>query len=308
MNSLDTMEVGIRSQLQDHANIRIFKPRKNCLFVGSGDSFAVSLAAEYASGFRTRSFHPEDILYNPCVVDCRVVYFVSVSGRTKANIRAARAATNRGSRTVAVTASPDSPLAASCDRVIQIKYSKESVSTAGTASFFTTLFTCLSLATDIAIPASVGKLFALAEKEADEFAKRLQSVTGSFYILANGILFPIAMYGALKLNEVIGAKAHACSLEEFCHSPLFSVTKRDAVMTMGSENDRAKVLATKLSQRGFTSIHVDLAGQGWVNDVLHCTFLVQLLALKLARQKGLKDCYFIRNRDLLDLSSELIYD
>jgi Predicted phosphosugar isomerases len=135
MNSLDAMEIGIRSQLQDHVNIRIFKPRKNCLFVGSGDSFAASLAAEYASGFRARCFHPEDILYNPSIVDRRVVYFVSVSGRTKANILAARAAMNRGSRTVAVTASPDSPLAASCDRVIRIKYRKESVSTAGTVSF-----------------------------------------------------------------------------------------------------------------------------------------------------------------------------
>ena len=56
----------------------------------------------------------------------------------------------------------------------------------------------------------------------------------SYFILADGILFPVALYGAMKLNEVIGARAVAYPAEEFCHSPIFSITKKDAILILGT--------------------------------------------------------------------------
>jgi fructoselysine-6-P-deglycase FrlB-like protein len=238
VNSIEAMELEVISQLEKLPSSWLPKQEKNCLFVGSGDSFAACLAAQHASGFKALCCLPHDLVANPSIAADRVVYFVSISGRTKANILAARAARKYGSETVAVTSNPESPLAETCDDLLKIKYDRTSVTTAGTISFTLSLMTCLSLVMDVQTPKNLNALFAQAERHARAFARRKQASVQSYYILGNAILLPIAVYGALKLNEVIGAKALAYSTEEFCHSPLFSIEERDAILILGSESDK----------------------------------------------------------------------
>ena len=287
--------------------LKLQKTNERCLFVGAGDSYSASLAAHYASGQVALCCHPLDLVENPSISDGRVVYLVSISGRTKANILAAKVARKKGALTVAVTANEESPLAKSCDQVIKLNYRKAAASTAGTISFTSSLLTCLSLVLDVKIPRGLSRLLKLAEKQADDIVSYMGPAEQTWFILGNGILFPIAVYGALKLNEVIGRKAIAYPVEEFCHSPLFSIGRKDAIVTPGHLDDGSESLAQRLSHEGFSSSYVRISNQSLLESLLHSTFLVQLLALGIAQKKRIKECYFLRNRSLLSVSSDFIY-
>ena len=299
------MESEINSQPQKLQNIPLQEHDTKCLMVGAGDSFAASLAAQYASGNRILCCHPLDLVANPSLADGRLVYLVSISGKTKANVLAAKSAKMRGLRTVAITAKPESPLAASCDDVIEIKYERAPIVTAGTISFTLSLLVCLSLATDLRIPKNLNLLLALAEKEASAFVRLRKFVTNPYFILGNGALFSIATYGTLKINEVIGAKALAYPTEEFCHSPIFSIGRKDAVVILGSGSDVS--LSRRLEREGYNSILVQNRHEDMLQNLLYFTFFVQFLALKLAQKLNLKECYFLANKPLLGVSSDFIY-
>lgn len=116
------------------------------------------------------------------------------------------------------------------------------------------------------------------------------------------------MYGALKFNEVFGAKAMAYPAEEFCHSPLFSIKETDQAIVLGGEDDddNSRKLSKRLNEEGFSSVHVGFKRTG-IELLLQATFFVQLFVLKLAQKYGLTNCYFLRNKKLLRVSSDFIY-
>ena len=185
MNSIDAMESEIRFQLEDLPLVKSYKADKNCLFVGSGDSYAACLVAQYASGNRALSCYPLDLLENPSIADGRVVYAVSVSGKTRANILAIKAAKKRGIHTVAITANPDSPLASACDEVIVMRYRRAPIITAGTISFAANVITCLSIATKVKFPMCISSLLTVAEKQADDVVGAISSSEKSYFVLGN---------------------------------------------------------------------------------------------------------------------------
>ena len=63
----------------------------NAVFTGSGDSMAAAMLAEAFSDYRARALDPQVLWRNPGIVSGRALYIVSVSGRTAANIRLAKA-------------------------------------------------------------------------------------------------------------------------------------------------------------------------------------------------------------------------
>jgi hypothetical protein len=119
------------------------------------------------------------------------------------------------------------------------------------------------------------------------------------------------MYGALKFNEVFGAKAMAYPTEEFCHSPLFSIKETDQAIVLGGEeddddDDNSSKLSKRLNEEGFASVHVGFKPTG-IELLLQATFFIQLFVLKLAQKCSLTSCYFLRNEKLLRVSSDFIY-
>jgi fructoselysine-6-P-deglycase FrlB-like protein len=262
-----------------------------------------ALAAQYLSGNRAVASHPADVVANPSMADGHNVYFVSISGNTKANVLAAQAAAKHGSKTVAITIKPDSRLARACSQVIELKYRSTEVKTAGTISFTASMLACLAVATKIKLPADLGDLY----KKADAQAEKAAGKTGkkSFVILGDGVLFPAAAYGALKFNEVFGAKAAPCPLEEFCHSPLFSAKKSDQTIILGTNS--GKDLNSRLRKEGLPSMHIDCAAGTEIESLLQAVFFIQLLVVKLARRRRLTGCYFLKNKKLLKVSSDFIY-
>jgi glucosamine--fructose-6-phosphate aminotransferase (isomerizing) len=300
VNAIEAMQAEIGYQLHDLQKQDLPSQGRNCLFVGSGDSYVAGLAAQYISGGRALCCYPTDLIQNPSLAGGRDVYVVSISGSTRANILAAKTAKKHGARTTAITAKPSSPLARACDHIIELKYRSAGIATAGTISFTSSMLACVSLATKIRLP-NLSAIYRQAQDQADQIARKI--FKGQYFILGNGILYPVAIYSALKHNEVFGSKAVAYPVEEFCHSPLFSIKKGDQVIALGSDSEQ---LSRRLNRDGFSSVHVDFKGVG-VGLLLQSTLFAQMLVLKLAQRRGLTGCYFLKNKKLLMASSDFIY-
>lgn len=304
MNAIEAMQEEIGCQVEGLSRQELLPRRdENCLFVGSGDSYVAGLVAQHVSGGRAICCYPADLIQNPLLVASgRSVYIVSISGSTKANILAAKVAKRRGVCTTAITARLASPLARVCDRTIELKYKSAGVTTSGTISFTSSMLTCISLVTKVTLP-DLTKIYRHAEKQAGQIAGEIGTKKSNYFILGNGVLHPIAIYGALKFNEVFGAKAIPYQAEEFCHSPLFSAKNGDQMIVMGSDGKR---LSDRLMQEGFSSVHVDFKGTG-IELLLQSTFFMQLLVLRLAQRRRMTSCYFLNNKRLLKTSSDFIY-
>lgn len=300
MNAIEAMQAEIECQVQDLQKQDLQPPDRNCLFVGAGDSYVAGLAAQYFSGSHAVCGYPADVIQNPSMADGRKVYVVSISGNTKANIIAAKAAKRQGARTTAITARPASSLARACDKTIELKYKSAGVATAGTISFTSSMLTCITLAEKIRLP-DLGRIYGHAASQAGNAARKISKA--NYFILGDGLLYPVAVYGALKFNEVFGARAVAYPAEEFCHSPLFSVKNGDQVIVMGRGGEQ---LSRRLVKEGFSSVHVNFKSAG-IGLLLQSTFFMQLLVLKLAQRRGLASCYYLKNKKLLRTSSDFIY-
>lgn len=315
MNAIEAMQAEIEYQVQDLHKLELSSPVSNCLFVGSGDSYIAGLAAQYFSGSHAICCSPIDIIKNHLLVKRRNLFVVSISGNTQANILAAKIAKKHGVGTIsALTARSSSRLAKSCDQTIELKYKNTGITTAGTISFTASMIKCISLSTELQLPSNLRKMYNRAEKQAKQAISKIDdksnssSSSTSYFILGNSQLHAIAMYGALKFNEVFGAKAMAYPAEEFCHSPLFSIKETDQAIVLGGEDDddNSRKLSKRLNEEGFSSVHVGFKRTG-IELLLQATFFVQLFVLKLAQKYGLTSCYFLRNKKLLRVSSDFIY-
>lgn len=315
MNAIEAMQSEIEYQVQDLHKLDLSSPVSNCLFVGSGDSYIAGLAAQYFSGSRAICCSPIDIIKNPLLVKRRNLFVVSISGNTQANIIAAKIAKKHGVGTIsALTARSSSRLAKSCDQTIELKYKNTGITTAGTISFTASMIKCISLSTELQLPSNLRKMYNRAENQAKQAISKIDdksnSSSTSYFILGNSQLHAIAMYGALKFNEVFGAKAMAYPTEEFCHSPLFSIKETDQAIVLGGEDDddddNSSKLSKRLNEEGFASVHVGFKPTG-IELLLQATFFIQLFVLKLAQKYSLTSCYFLRNEKLLKVSSDFIY-
>ena len=317
MNAIEAMQAEIEYQVQDLYKLELSSPVSNCLFVGSGDSYIAGLAAQYFSGSHAICCSPIDIIKNHLLVKRRNLFVVSISGNTQANILAVKIARKHGVGTIsALTTRSSSRLAKSCDQTIELKYKNTGITTAGTISFTASMIKCISLSTELQLPSNLRKMYNRAEKQAkhaiskiDDKSNSSSSSSTSYFILGNSQLYAIAMYGALKFNEVFGAKAMAYPAEEFCHSPLFSIKETDQAIVLGGEDDdddNSRKLSKRLNEEGFSSVHVGFKRTG-IELLLQATFFIQLFVLKLAQKYGLTSCYFLRNKKLLRVSSDFIY-
>jgi len=312
MRSIEAMETEIEYQREDLQKLEL--PRQqtcidDCVITGSGDSYVASSIARYVSSYKAKCCHPMDIVLNPAIVKNRRVYLVSTSGSTKATILAAKVAKKFALRTIAITTRPESPLAKSSDDLISVRYKRVSVPTSGTIGFTASMLCCVSLVCAVELN-NIRKIynesFALADYLTNYKIKR----SSSHVFLGNGIVFPAALYGSLKMHEVFGVPSLAYSLDEFCHSPIFSIKSNDRIIILGnnvSEFSMSKTITNQLEKMKVLTLYINCRKRSTIDSLLKSIFFLQLYALKLAVKNRLKDCYFLRNERLLALSSKLIY-
>jgi fructoselysine-6-P-deglycase FrlB-like protein len=312
MNTIAAMELEIEYQVQDLP--KLIQPNKInpdcCLFIGSGDSFVAGLIAHYASKGRAISCNPMEFLLNPFLADKRQIYIISISGRTNANILSAKVARKHKIRTTAITRKPESILAKYCDDIIKLSYKSVGVLTPGTIGFTSCMLSCLCLLSDIKELNYIDKIYFQAKSEADDLLEKHFIDTSSFIFLGDGLLFPIGIYGALKVNEIFGSKSYAYTVEEFCHSPIFSIRPRDNIIIFdngGYDKNKTRALCKRLDKMSYSSLYINLNNLTVMEAVFKSIFLIQFLTLNIAKRNGLKDCFFISNKELLKLSSDFIY-
>ena len=312
MRSIEAMETEIEYQREDLQKLEL--PRQqtcidDCVITGSGDSYVASSIARYVSSYKAKCCHPMDIVLNPAIVKNRRVYLVSTSGSTKATILAAKVAKKFALRTIAITTRPESPLAKSSDDLISVRYKHASIPTSGTIGFTASMLCCVSLVCAVElhnVKTIYNESFALADYLTNYKIKR----SSSHVFLGNGIVFPAALYGSLKMHEVFGVPSLAYSLDEFCHSPIFSIKSNDRIIILGnnvSEFSMSKTITNQLEKMKVLTLYINCRKRSTIDSLLKSIFFLQLYALKLAVKNRLKDCYFLRNERLLALSSKLIY-
>ncbi len=147
LNEIESQETDLIRYVSYMKNLGIEKVKpEDTVLCGAGDSLACVKFTERLMKFRLRAFDPYDILLYPNAIRNKRVFFVSVSGKTRANILAAKSARHHGAKeTIAITANPDSELARSCSRLIELKFSKYDGLTPGTNSFTTSILACATL-------------------------------------------------------------------------------------------------------------------------------------------------------------------
>ncbi|MEW6043768.1 MAG: SIS domain-containing protein [Thermoproteota archaeon] len=283
--------------LQEFKAVR--RPEKalnRCVFCGTGDSLASAMLAEAFSDYEVRALDPLDVIKNRGLIKGKKAYFVSISGNTVSNIKAARLTKNA----TAITKNPSSRLARACDDVILLRYRDSGILTSGSIGFLASSLACISLVKRFKIK-NPQRLFNLAEKTAKKITTK-----NKVFILGNQYTYPIAMYGAAKLYEVLGHDAHYERIEQFSHMGMFAARRGDTVIILEQKNKHNARLARQLRRVGLYVYHLSITGNK-IEQVVFYTFVLQLVALNAATKMRLSDCYFVTNKKIRGASSAMIY-
>ena len=274
-------------------------------FAGSGDSYAAAVFAQELSQGESTASDPYELLTNIRRIRGKNLAIISVSGRTKTNIELARKAKRISTNTLAITANPESPLARECDETLQLQYRTTGTLTSGTISFTTSLLACAFLLRNLPRTVQVKT----APIDTAGLATNLkQAGKGAFVFIGSGVNHALSLYGAAKINEVLGARAEAVYPEQLGHAKLFTIDKkRDFILCISSGRDKAKETHQLLIKDGFQSSIIEFPDGHVVNRSLKIAIYFQRLALSLAKRKGIKECAFLSDKSRLNLSNRMIY-
>jgi glutamine---fructose-6-phosphate transaminase (isomerizing) len=312
MNSIDTMIFEIESQRRILPSLCLPKPRNPecCIFIGSGDSYVSCLLSSYLSGLRSPSFTPAEIITFPSIARGYEVFFVSISGKTTANIHAANVMNSHNIKTTAVTADCNSPLAKTCKNLIWIDIPLSTHPTSGTLTFSASALTCMGLVTDGIKTSLIPSIFSKCKKMLRDNTDYL--FNNCLYVfLANDFLYPCAVYGKLKINEIFGYPSSAYCIDEFFHAPIFSLRVHDCIVLLedgkNKQHGSEKKIYKMLSKARIKVLPIRTIRRTLFEKIMSSIFTQQMIFATQARKLGLHDCVFIKNKKFLSLSSGVIY-
>jgi len=302
MNSIESLKIDFNSQIKYLGNLHNEKMFEECIYVGSGDSFVAGLIVEYLTQ-KCKCYSPSDLI-NSRLLEGKTYCFISVTGKTKANIELARRAKESGLKTVAVTANENSKLAQVCDQLVPLNIIKVKTPTAGFRTFVANVITCLQL-----LGISPPNKFNIWHKKAVELSSNLsESMTlpqDTIYVLGNNLLYPLALYTSFQMAEFFGTTAVAHKLEEFCHSPIFGLKKSHDILILGQNEKR---YSASLEGLGLPVYYSELYNSDGVAQEFQSIFLVQNLMLQLADKYGITELQYLSKEGILNTSSDIIYD
>ena len=302
MNSIESLTSEFNAQISELGKINNDKISNNLIFVGSGDSYVAALITEYLTHHKCRCYSPSDLFSSELSRD-RTYCFVSVTGRTKANISVAKRASRVGSKTVAITFSENSELAHLCDKIIHPNLKRAHTPTAGFGSFVANAITCLQVA-GITVPKKFGLWYHNALKISKNVLESVVLPEDTVFVLGNNTLYPLAVYTSLQMAEFFGTTSVAQKLEEFCHSPIFGIKKSHQLLVLGQKEE---TISQKLSQLGLKISYIDLYNQDPLSQLFESIFFVQNLMLVLAEKFGYTELKYLKMKSVLEASSDLIY-
>ena len=302
MSTIAAFEKEIQMQLEFVRNFVPQKPissskQNQVIFCGTGDSLVSAKLAEVFSDFKVKAFDPLELLANKKLLQKKKLYLISISGNTISNIKLAK----KYHKTVAITANMQSRLAKQCNGIMSLEFENTGIQTAGSISFLVSALTCISLVTLFSLKDTQNLFY-----QASRLAKRI-SLSGKVFVLGSYWSYPVAMYCAAKLYEILGFDAYYERIEEFSHMGLFSCKKGDTVIIFEKKNPHNQKLAMGLRRYGLRVMMIDPPSLNKFNQVLFFIFVSQFVALYSAKRKRKKDCFFVEQKKLRDTSSFMIY-
>jgi fructoselysine-6-P-deglycase FrlB-like protein len=273
------------------------------VFTGSGDSLGCAFFGQALSEGKSIAAEPFELTLYPEMFEEKTLVMISVSGRTKANIRLAKFARKFARNRIAITANPNSPLAKLCDRTITLEYEKLGILTAGTVSFTSCLLALSSLLGKLPPTLELNK----QNKRARRWSKTATRLRKNTIFVGSGLSRGLAAYGAFKMHEVLGYKADHEFPGQLGHSRLFSLRRRlDSIVCIGSDKQTVD-LYRKLSKAGFSALSIRSKTRNRLVASLEIVFHLQYLVLEEARGSQLTECAFLAEKKLLEMSNNLIY-
>lgn len=243
---------------------------------GSGDAFTAAITVEEVSNGRFIAMDPSVMVKLNTSLP---VILVSASGRTLDTLNVARKFHNRN-RVIAVTGNQDSELAKLADITIIIPV--ESVSMSGTLSFLEML--------DV--------LFRLANIEVKFHDSKTGVVFGRPCFVGSYGNSGIAQFLSLKMAEVFGLSSEHFGVSQFFHAPIFSMREREIVYLSDTPVSVLNESEGELFER------VVVSGS---NEPLTNAFWGIRSIIRTMRERNVKIPYFLRDKQMLDISSSIIY-
>lgn len=303
---LSQLESEVREEpslLERSKSVSVTPLPSGSILVGAGDSYAAALCASYLSTTNCVVLDPYELIARPRLARERSVVLISVSGRTRANLAAARAVKGIAGERVGVTSNEDSPLAREVDRPILLPFDYRPRSP-GMASFTLSLAYAARL-----LSVRLGLDFRGAYSAGRRISRRLGFArNGCTFFLGNRALYAVSMFGEAKLFEFFGAKAQCQRLEEFSHMELFSLGVRDAVNVYdGFDPLRiGKALTSSLKAAGYEAFLAP-TGRAGVASVFNAVFATQFAVLRWVRETRIRRPYIVGAKEKLMMSDSMIY-
>lgn len=215
---------------------------------GSGDNYALALAAPHlsrdviAAPFDPLQLHDRALAAMLAARGC-VLVALSVGGRTRAVVSAARLYRDLGGRVVAVTAEPSSPLAAAADDVVVLLHG----GTAGGVGAGRHLLALAALAGVLGVP----------EPRVEELGGCPGELVGEGVVYA-GYMESIgsALFSALKVYEVYGLPVQWWQLEQLVHAPVYAARGNVIVYHASTKPSYAGEAVEALREAGYNVLEV----------------------------------------------------
>ena len=248
------------------ASLRVLSPVMVATIArGSSDHASAFLkyAIELVAGVPVASIGPSimSIYGRELKLDRCAAISISQSGKSPDIVAMAQSARRNGARVVALTNTPDSPLALSADIAVDLNAGTER-SVAATKSFVSSVVAGLSILGhwmgDEALLTSLhGLPDIFAKAVAMDWTPFMSALDGreSLYVLGRGPALAIAQEAALKFKETCGIHAEAYSAAEVLHGPARIVEAGFPVLALASRDaSEAGVaeIADRLSRQGAT--------------------------------------------------------
>lgn len=281
-------------------------------FIGCGTTGKVASVGEYLFAEISKkhvnsTFGSEFSNYMNFITDKSLVVAISQSGETADTLEAMEKARSKGAKIMTIVNVESSTMARFADIVIPIKVGPEKavVSTKATTAQIAIL-TLLAYACDRGIEKGKKLLIDTAsqindmlnpryEDHINALAEKIQHVE-SLYLIGRGKNYPIALEGAIKIQEVAYIHAEGFAGGELKHGPIALITQGTPCIAIVANDDTKNDIisnAIELKARGAYIIGVAPENNDvfdfWIKvpDVSHASPIVniipiQLLAYKLA--------------------------
>ncbi|MCK4704357.1 MAG: glutamine--fructose-6-phosphate transaminase (isomerizing), partial [Gammaproteobacteria bacterium] len=271
--------------------LEVFDKIKCVQIIACGTSYHAGLIAKYwledLVGIPCRVEVASEFRYrNPVLMPDSLIVTISQSGETADTLAALRSVKDRVKSTLAICNVPESSLVRECELSLMTRAGPE-IGVASTKAFTSQLLALMMLVVALgkqrgmqeaqavalmhealALPAMIEKILS-DSSSIEKWAEKFTDLSNTIF-LGRGVLFPIALEGALKLKEISYIHADAYPAGELKHGPIALIEPGKPVIAVACKDgyeDKIKSNLQEVLTRGgevyvFADEYLDMSDMG----------------------------------------------